>query len=361
MKKHLNSAKSIRYRIRHSRKQEEQTYRFKMYQKRKNRYNNSNPYKSDIMPNVEVKKHHKDALTVPSNFSLTENPEGVIKFMNHLNKLCMKKKSVFIDLKGVKNLGYETIVVLLSTIIKFKNKRIKFNGNYPDDMISRERLIKSKFFDVLFNNEDNTNININNLSGNGIYTHAEKNVNSQLSSKLIANASKSIWGEERLCKGVQRALIELMTNTNNHAGKIEGEKKWWVSVNCIEDEKKVVFSFVDFGKGIFNSLMEGKGRVVKWLPWYKKIIEEHDKTEVMQMILKGSMHKTVTGESHRGKGLPGIYESYKMNYFSKLYIISNDIFVDAGNDIYRKMNVTLNGTFVWWELSGVNKSIAVID
>lgn len=361
MKKHLKSAKSIRYSKRHGRKQKEQRDRFKLYQKRKNRYNNNNPYKSEAVPNREVKKHHKDALTVPSNFSLAENTEEVIKFINHLNKLYLKRKPVFIDLQGVKNLGYETIVVLLSTIIKFKNKRIKFNGNYPNDKIAHERLIQSKFFDVLYKNESNTDININDLSGNGMYTHAEKNVNSQLASKLITNASLSIWGEERACKGVQRTLIELMTNTNNHAGNTEGEKRWWVSVNCIDNEKKVVFSFVDFGKGIFKSLIEGKGRVQRWFSWYKEILEKHDNAEISEMILKGSMHKTVTGESHRGKGLPGIYESYTMNYFSNLFIISNDVFADVGNNIYRRMNVTLDGTFVWWELSSVNKSIVLND
>jgi len=359
MKKYYKSAKYKKYNKKHSRKQQEKARIFKIYTKRKNRYKRFNPYK----PTTRGKnKFHGETVSAPSNFSLVENAQEVIEFINYLDGLYSRRKPVFVNLTEVENLGYEIIVVLLAVMIKFKNRKIEFNGNYPLNETAKRRLIQSNFFKVLYNrNQKNTAINIGNIKGNGIYTHIKKNVDSKLGSNLISQAAYTIWNEERACKGVQRTLIELMTNTNNHAGKTPGEKNWWLSLSCIEKDKKVIFSFVDFGKGIFKSLLEGKGTVEKWFKWYNELTGKYNNAQILKMILSGEMHETVTGQSHRGKGLPGIYEASKLNSLSNLYIISNDVFADIGNNIYTKMSVNLNGTFVWWEINSKNKSVILKD
>lgn len=354
MKKYYKSKKYIKYNRRHARKQKESWDRYKLFLRRKNAY----IYKSEFVKKPENKKIQKSSegyttLTVPNNFSLIQNTEQTISFLHDLDKLYKLRKPVFVNLYNVSYLGYETIVILLATVIKFKNGHIKFNGNYPRNEESKKKLIQSGFFEVLY---QEGYLYSSSIVGNGIYTHTNKYVDAKLGSQLIHKASNYIWEADRNCTGVQRTLIELMTNTNNHAGEIPGEKKWWVSINCAEgQDKSVVFSFVDFGKGIFNSLVKKK-------KWYQWVIDRREKEtltnpEIMELILKGQMHKTVTGQSHRGKGLPGIYESYDKNAFNNLYIISNDVFVNASENIYRELGINLNGTFVCWELSSANKNI----
>jgi hypothetical protein len=359
MNKNWKSSKYIHYNKRHSRKQKEKSDRYKLYKKRIR--NNERGYND--LPEVKntskaLKSKHKAevVLTVPKNFSLEQNIEETLCFINHLNLIYKKKKPVFINLKDVENIGYETIVVLLANLIKFKNGKIDFNGNFPDNTTARERLEQSKFFEVLYSTQYKTHSY--NLNGNGIYTHTKKNVDSELGLNLIFKASKFIWGEERFCKGVQRTLIELMQNTNNHAGKNPGEKKWWVSINCVVPEKKVIFSFVDFGKGIFSSL-SNQSVIHRWFDWYNRLSKENGNDKILKYILTGNMHRTVTGQSHRGKGLPGIYEAFEMNYLSNLFILSNDVLADVRNDRYIKLDLNFKGTFVWWELNEFNKSTTI--
>lgn len=354
MKKHVKCKKYIKYNTRHARKQKESHDRYKLFKKR----NNAFIYKSKFITKEYNKRHTKSSegyvdLTVPENFSIVENVEQSISFINDLDKLYRMKKPIFVNLYDVKNFGYETIVILLAIVIKFKKAKINFNGNYPNDEIARKRLIQSGFFEVLFGKHGMNS----SISGNGIYTHSNKSVDAKLGSELISQASSFIWGSDRYCTGVQRTLIELMQNTNNHAGDIPGEKKWWVSLNCTDKEKKVIFAFVDFGKGIFNSLIKEK----KWYQWFVRNKDNQSNAKILEQILKGQMHKTVTGQSHRGKGLPGIYESFQNNAFANLHIISNNVFADVGNNIYMDLSVNLNGTFVCWELVPTNKNFIPRD
>ena len=361
MKKYYKSAKHKKYNKKHSRKQQEKAHIFKLYTKRKNALSNYNQYKRHSNKDKEYNKIKWNILTAPINFSLVENTEETIKFFEFIDELYTKRKPVFIHLQDIENLGHETIVVLLATMIKFKNNKIEFNGDYPNDSIARKRLISSSFFKVLYKNENNASFNIKNIKGNGIYTHINKKVDAELGSKLIEQATSTIWNEKRVCTGVQRTLIELMTNTNNHAGEIQGEKKWWVSISCLEKEKRAVFSFVDFGKGIFKSLSEVKGSAFNWGNWYNAVLGNNNNAEILKMILSGEMHRTVTGQSHRGKGLPGIYQGSQLNSLSKLYIISNDVFADIGNNKYTNMNINFNGTFICWEVNSQNKSMTIED
>jgi hypothetical protein len=173
----------------------------------------------------------------------------------------------------------------------------------------------------------------------------------------MAEASITIWGEKRICKGLQRTLLELMQNTNNHADIEEkGAKHWWLSVNHDKRNKKVSFYFVDYGVGIFESL-KSKPAGNKWFGWFEKLKEKilHGGNEdILRLLLNGEMHKTVTGLPFRGKGLPGIKETLDRKQISGLLIISNNVYADAGKQKYLRLSNQFSGTFVTWELNEKN-------
>lgn len=190
----------------------------------------------------------------PGNLSFIENPVEVTEFISELKGHFDKQKKVFVVLKNVKAISYDAIVVLLSIMVRFKANNIDFNGDFPDDVAAKRVLNESKFLPYLyqkFRKEDRYQLG----QESSIHTHAWKDVDSELGHELIKNASKTIWGEERRCQGVQRTLIELMLNTNNHADDSKkGEKHWWLSVHHDKKNKKVSFAFIDFGVGVFTSL-----------------------------------------------------------------------------------------------------------
>lgn len=309
--------------------------------------------------NTFKKKYPKFAKVIaPEVFSFIKNTNGVIGLIEQLKKLYDSNQKVYVVLKPVKETDYSAIVVLLSIMVKFKTKNIDFDGNMPTEVEPRDMLSKSGFFKNLYKRfTEEESYDISTIGPNGIHTHAAKKVDSALSSQIITSATKYIWGEPRRCQGVQRVLIELMQNTNNHAeiGK-SGERHWWLSVNQDKNSKKVSFSFVDFGVGIFTNLAN-KPRGSKFYGWIEKltsIFQYGNNANLLELILSGELHRTVTGEQYRGKGLPGIAEVMRRGQISNLHIITNDVFCCASNDTYKELNNSFSGTFVYWELGKDN-------
>ncbi|PKD17345.1 hypothetical protein [Salegentibacter salarius] len=292
----------------------------------------------------------------PVNFSLVEEPEEMIKFAKNIKKLYRKKKKVFVIFKDTEHIGYDALVLLLSILIRFRSKRIKFDGDFPTNPEAKKILLDSGFFEYLYKNikeEDRYSF----IKGGTIATHAYKKVDPKLTSEIISDASRTIWKKNKRCQGVQRSLIELMHNTNNHAAyDKEGDKLWFLSVQHRKKEGIVSFSFLDFGVGIFESL-NNKGKDSKWYNWERslaKLFTYENNKELLKLILNGELHRTVTGKAYRGKGLPGIYGAFKRNHFNKLHIISNDVYADIENNKFLSLKNAFSGTFVYWEISSNN-------
>lgn len=341
------------------------SFRRKIRSKEKKRQRNSfligltSVEKKEIKRSVKTKQDLSSYshIKAPVDFSLTSNTEETLKFIGKIENCYKRKQKVFVNLQGVDNIANGAIVVLLSILVQFKSNKIDFNGNFPKNNKVREFLKDSGFFKYLYKEIDPQD---SYTFENDICTHANKKVDSQLSEDIIKKASTFIWGEERRCTGVQRVFLELMQNTNNHASITnQGEKHWWATVKHNEDEKKVSFSFIDFGVGIFESLTNKKedNKFYNAINKVRNVFSFSDNAELLRLLLHGDVHKTVTGKYYRGKGLPGIFEACKNNKISNLIIISNDAIADFGNNSYRKLNGSLSGTFIYWELNSNNVNI----
>ncbi len=323
--------------------------------KRKNkRIGKLNKNKYQLEEERVINNYNK--VTAPSYFSFIKKPEEAIKFINKLEKLYLNKQNVFINLKDITFIDYSAITILVSVMFSFKSRNIKFNGNFPANKKLAQLLINSDFFKYL-NKPIGNKIEYAIGKENQIFTRANKEVNSELGLVVMVEATRTIWGENRTCKGLQRTLLELMQNTNNHADiNKKGEKHWWLSVNHDKINKKVSFIFIDYGIGIFESL-KNKPTTNKWFGWFEKIknrLLHGGNDEIFKLLLEGQMHLTVTGQHFRGKGLPGIKEVLERNQISKLQIISNDIYANVSENNYHKLNLEFSGTFVSWELNENN-------
>jgi len=255
-------------------------------------------------------------------------------------------------------LNYDALVVLLSIMVNFKARGIEFNGDFPRNKKARSLLKRSGFFEYLYGSfvmSDKYDL----PTKSRIHTLAMKNVDSALGAQIISEASLTIWKSKKRCHGVQKTFLELMQNTNNHATiGVPGSKHWWLSVFHLEKEKKVAFSFVDFGVGIFNSL-KNKPVQNKWFGWFEKMKTKFsfsNDADLLKLILAGELHSTVTMKPFRGKGLPGLKLALDRNQISNLHIISNTVKADVKNDKYSIINQNFSGTFVYWELNETNEN-----
>lgn len=309
------------------------------------------------LKHVQSRFHDYKKIKAPNQFSLLENTEGVLDFISKIDRCFENKKKVFIQMEDTYSISYDAIVVLLSKLIQFKAKKIDFNGSFPKDKNAESILKGSGFLEYLyknFNDEDTYTFD------KKIYTHANKNVNSALSSKIIENASVKLWSQPRRCPGLQRVFIELMQNTNNHASNQQkGEKLWWSSIVHDKEKDKICFSFIDYGVGIIDSLRNKKnGKFAKILDKITKIFSPKNNADILKLLLEGKIHELIKEQAYnRGKGLPGIYKAYKNNAISNLIVITNDVYANVDKDDYKEMTNNLTGTFVYWELNKNNKSI----
>jgi ABC-type transporter Mla MlaB component len=298
------------------------------------------------------RRKYTNTVVAPNIFLFLENQEQVIDFINKLDSFYEKGMSVYVDLQNVEIIDYGAITVLLSVMFMFKSKNIKFNGNFPLNLIAKSLLTESGFFESL---EKTVQHRGKYTIGkeNQICTQANTQVTSELGLPIMIASTKTIWGEERICRGLQKVLLELMHNTHNHAvANTKGVKHWWLSVNHDKENKKVSYVFVDYGVGIFNSLQH-KSRDSKWYGFAEKVkssfgYETNEK--FFQLLLEGELHATVTGEKKRGKGLPSVKRTLDHQEISNLRVISNNVYANVSNTEYRLLNNSFKGTFFYWEL-----------
>lgn len=290
----------------------------------------------------------------------------MINFIARLEELRQQRRPVFVELQNVEQLEYDGLVVLLSVMVQFKSAKIRFNGDFPINAQARDILETSGFFkglDIPLRESEGYRIG----DGQGIVTHAHTSVESQLTARVIEHASKAIWGRPYRCQGAQRVFVELMQNTNNHASpEHRGGKHWWVSVCHRDDGKKVSIAFVDYGVGVFRSLRSKRqgekfyGALEQMKANVGNLVDKmrYNDAELLRGILRGEMHRTVSGKPFRGKGLPGIRAALERNAIANLHIITNTVSGDVGADKYELLDQNFEGTFLYWEL---NNSIEHCD
>ncbi|GAB2621588.1 hypothetical protein GCM10027035_17170 [Emticicia sediminis] len=363
MKRYHKKKKYKSHHLRKAKNNLKKTLRHKKWKRDKNRRLNSlNRYiRREFIRTGKIidpfKEHEK--IIAPTHLSMIENHSKVITFIKVIRDYFDEKKPVYIDLSEVTEVDFGGILVLLSIMIRFKAEGITISGCTPRNIRAKHILMESSFFYYLSRKFKDIDCYKVGISGD-IYTVANRVVQSDLSAEIIKKASKSIWGEERRCPSVQRVFIELMHNTVDHAVLLEDtvakekRKHWWCTISCNRELNTVSFSFVDYGVGIFESLNSKKVES-KWYEWRPKILRNRESdysnnAELFKDMLEGVIHKTVTGEDFRGKGLPGIMETYRKGNIKKLSIITNDVYFNAETNIYKPLKNKFNGTFVYWEI-----------
>ncbi len=334
--------------------------------KHKNYYFHSLPKpQTDRRIQKDIERTAWNYVTAPKDFSFRNNTEQCLLFLDEIDKLYELRKPIWVILKQVERADHDSIVLLLSSMIYFRESGIAYNGDFPKNLEIKAKLQESGFLDVLYK-KYTYNKAKSSLKGenNLIITNWSTKVNASLSSHIIHDATKFIWGNEKRNPGIQRNLIELMLNTHNHADLDEQNvEHWYLSIEKDKLKNRVCFSFIDYGVGVFTSLTNKKpgnkffGILEKLKIKHKVVETDEDLTEeiLLKQILIGELHKTATGKYYRGKGLPGLKDMLDRKWFSNLYIITNKAYSNVTDGEYRLLNNSFKGTFIYWELTKENK------
>lgn len=306
--------------------------------------------------NERATRNFHITIVCPKNFSLLNNKEEFIKFINKVEKAGANHRSIYFNMVSIENIDFSGITCLTSILLMLKKNHVNFDGSLPVEPNCRKFLLNSDFLKILsntiFNADEDVNIKFARKEKSFI-TKGRKFVSPDIAGDANIMVSQHLFKKNDFVNdGLQTILLELMANTNNHASNIQGKEHWFLSVQ-LDDKDTVKFNFVDYGIGIFKSL-ETTNFISKLRHFFTT---NH---ECLKQMLKGEYHiKSSTGLTFRGKGIPSLYTAIERDHVKKLIIITNDAYGDIENDIFVKNNNYFNGTFISWEVSINNSFINI--
>ena len=299
-------------------------------------------------------------MDAPQVLSMVDNADDTLGFFEKIARAHQKRRPVFVALEQVETLDFDAVPVLISHLTSFREDGIVFRGDYPRNANAHKRLYASGFFKLLkvAHFMPRPAYSLGNAKA-GCMTHAQKNVEQGFTKEVIREASIAVWGKERRSNGTQTALIELMQNTNNHAAPRKGEKHWWLTVDHRPAENRAIFTFVDLGVGVFKSL-DGSTKWANWRTFFGLLGGGDSNAENLRLILAGELHRTVTKQEFRGKGLPAINRALNQGWISNLRIITNDVYADVSKQVFQTLKHPFTGTLLSWEMRADNKSLEAL-
>ena len=314
--------------------------------------------------NEKTNQHEMDLLTynykthrisAPKELDLIEYPQETTEYFFKVHEAiskCPPRDGIFFDLSITEKIAANAVMYIIALIYntkRIKASKISSGGNEPKTAEAKEVLNKVGFFDYVksraFHPRDNGENQIKILQG--------KTSNNELAAKICDFVHEKTHNLiDRLgTKRLYAMLIELMNNAFQHAYDSTQDKNyimycnWYVYVENMED--KICFVFLDTGLGIPKTIRRSYAeKFAEVMGWQKEAM-------FISSALRG-MFRTETGEKHRGKGLPEIYQNVCQKAISSLSIMSGRGLCHVNEDgsiIEKSLNYEFKGTLFTWYLN----------
>lgn len=343
---------------------EKQKKAFHLTQKRKRKRKSKMIKKQTIVPSscvivprsfrrktlrVVLKRSHKERLekSLPTTFSFNENKESVLLFLNEAFgyykafKSKIREKVYNYDLTEVRSIDITAICLFLSLINKINANGIGSRGNYPKDEIARSVIFASGFSDIMQSAYKPLKTKKYN---NQLYIVGSKRVDNKKIGQSVKEAVEYLTGKAQHFQPIYTMLIEICSNSVEHANKRAKDKNWVVSVSYEQD--KVNFIVVDTGEGILRTIH-------KKIPemFYDKVFRSDG--EVLEDLLNKG-YQSRTQEINRHKGLPKIKENFEAGYVDNMKILTNKVLYDMTTKTYENTINEYYGVLYSWSFTKEN-------
>ncbi len=285
----------------------------------------------------------------PTILSLFDNPEDTLHFFAEVRNIIKKltiNNTLYFDLSKIEKVSVDAIMYLIATIKntkKIKSLNIKCCGNVPANKDAQNIFETCGFYKYVIpksnidydNNTDKIKITRGNIA------------NPELAAEICDFVQTHNNSTRLDTKSLFTMIIELMTNTKQHAYNNNPyiESNWYVFAE--EKEEHIDFVFLDTGEGIPNTI-----RTKGIIEFVKSKFDINDAVFVSS-ALRGEF-RSETKLDYRGKGLPEIYNRVKNNYINDFSIISGfakcSILPDGEIVEYNFSNEFI-GTMLCWKIN----------
>lgn len=289
----------------------------------------------------ELKKRTPKNISAPVDFSFVENTEATIEYFNSAKTELTKGFPIIFDISKIKTLTTDAIALQIARI---KDENFHFNngilGNAPDESKLRELFLQSGFYRYVETRGPKPE-GKNKL----IHKITDNKVEPKIAKEACINGLMHTFGNDDIFDPLYDILIEIMQNTNNHAGETKGKYDWWLHVYNDPISQTSKYTFLDLGIGIFESLP-----VQSFKRKISKFVGLNSNVNLVKPLFDGEI-KSRTARPERGKGIPQVYEHSQHKFFKNFYLISNNIKVNMKTLDITKLKYNFSGTLFYWELS----------
>ncbi len=292
----------------------------------------------------------KQSVTAPIDFRLIDNIEECLSFFRKLRSddivsIFRNKKYIRIVLKDIQKIDYAAISVLTAISDDLKSNNIFIIGDFPENKECKKFISESGFLNQMYD-ENNRPFPKSKKSEliffeKGCGTLSE-NDNRKISN-LLRNVVGHLTGTPKHYQSIKTILLEICGNSIEWSGT--KNKQWLLGVKY--EENKVIFTVIDVGKGILDTLYRKFGKKATDFITFKS---EAD-------ILMGAFDKkygSTTQQVNRNKGLPSIKANYQEGRIKNLVVLTNNVilhFANQGQTItFAKKSPRFKGTFYQWEM-----------
>lgn len=285
-------------------------------------------------------------IDTPSVFNIITNTDQFINFIIDLKKTKHYNnniKYVTIDFSKVTSLEQGSISILLSVIEELSFYNIECFGNYPNDQLAREKLLKSGFnkhIEQVSKDLKKADIDTENL----IIRTRTDTVDGEMFAEIIHKTTKFLTGEEMRYQPLYTILMELAPNSIEHAYKNQSQIHWFIGLNFDEINRKVIFTFADNGKGILNTIYRNPKKKIA------DLISVRDSAEILDRVFEKEYNSRLK-QDNRNKGLPIIKQFYLKGYIKNLKVLTNRGFIEYDSERFTSIKKNYSGTFFYWEIN----------
>ena len=288
----------------------------------------------------EKKKQIKN-IPAPEEFSLIDNTEATLEYFKLAKSELTKGYPINFDISHIKTLTPDAIILQIARI---KDENFHFNngilGNAPENPKLKELFLQSGFYQYVKTRGPKP-IGKDKL----IHKITDNKVEPQIAKEACITGLNHTFGNEEIFDPLFDILIEVMQNTNNHAGETRGKYDWWLHVYNDPNSQTSKYTFLDLGIGIFESIP-----VKSFIRKVGSVLGVSSNVDLVKPLFEGKI-KSRTARPERGKGIPQVFNESQNNHFKKFYLISNDIKVNLKNVQITKLNNNFSGTLFNWELT----------
>ena len=293
-------------------------------------------------------------MSAPRLFSLVENTVEMLAFVKRARALHERlplSQWIGLDMRSVERVAADGVVFFLALIDEFRDAGRSFLNLDPSTPSVLRQLEESGFFTIIKPLGRQRRV-AGRVFRQG-FRRKSAIVQPDIALAAIDFSSLVLWsGEKRRHTDLYKAIIECMSNTNNHASGPDGRyaaPRWSLSVSESDIPDRVCFSFIDPGVGIYRS-----ANVLRILrPLYDNIPSLMRSERVLEQIMTGKLASS-TKLAYRGKGLPKLRELAKQGKLANLQVITNSVVakISADAESYERIqDAELSGTFLYWEIT----------